>query len=73
MADIYDCNPVKYADDIEELTVAAEKEMKIEAQFNKVKDKFKEAKFFFSEFKNRGELIMESTNTSELVADLEEQ
>ena len=40
-----ECNPVNFADDIEEITVAAEKEEKIEATFNKVKDKFKEAKF----------------------------
>jgi dynein heavy chain len=73
LSDIQDCNPVKYADDIEEITIAAEKEEKIENTFNKVKDKFKEAKFQFSNFKTRGLLILESSSTSELVTDLEEQ
>ena len=45
LSDINDCKPVKFADDIEDLCVAAEKEEKIEATFNKVKDKFKETKF----------------------------
>jgi hypothetical protein len=38
-----------------------------------VKDKIKETKFQFGEFKQRGKLILESSSTTELVTDLEEQ
>ena len=73
LSDIFKCDPVKYADDIEEITIAAEKEEKIEAQFNKVKDKFKEAVFVFAPFKQRGNLLLCPNATADLVTDLEEQ
>lgn len=72
LSDIFKCDPVKYADDIEEITIAAEKEEKIEAQFNKVKDKFKEAVFVFAPFKQRGNLLLCPNATTDLVTDLEE-
>ncbi|CAL6078446.1 Outer-arm_dynein gamma [Hexamita inflata] len=73
LADIQKCHPETKVEDIEEIILGAEKEEKIETNFNKVKDKFKEAKFIFGDFKTRGKLILESSTTSELVTDLEEQ
>lgn len=73
LSDIFKCDPVKYADDIEEITIAAEKEEKIEQTFTKVKDKFVDLQFEFAPFKQRGNLILDSKSTQDIVTDLEEQ
>jgi dynein heavy chain len=63
---------LSYAEEIEELTESAQKEEKVELKLKAIANEWNEMKLTFSEYKNRGLAILDSTATADLVERLED-
>ncbi|GIY72851.1 dynein heavy chain 8, axonemal [Caerostris extrusa] len=61
-----------FKDDVEDICIAAEKEREIEAKLNQIFAEWAVENLFFSNFKNRGELLLKGTEAGETVVKLED-
>ncbi|CAL1281585.1 unnamed protein product [Larinioides sclopetarius] len=61
-----------FKDDVEDICIAAEKEREIEAKLNQIFADWAIENLFFSQFKNRGELLLKGTEAGETTVKLED-
>ncbi|KAL0211729.1 hypothetical protein RCL1_005355 [Eukaryota sp. TZLM3-RCL] len=61
-----------FKEDVEEIANAAVKEREIEHRLNQIESDWRDQKFFFTEYKSRGLLLLKPTETAEIVALLED-
>ncbi|CAB1339925.1 unnamed protein product [Coregonus sp. 'balchen'] len=72
LQNIMEANLLKYKEDIEDICISAVKEKDIEAKLAQVVDVWSSQSLSFMTFKGRGELMLKGTETSEIVATMED-
>ncbi|KAL0250960.1 hypothetical protein GEMRC1_000174 [Eukaryota sp. GEM-RC1] len=72
MNEILDAPLLDHKDDVEEIANAAVKEREIEVRIAQIENDWRDQSFEFSEYKSRGLLLLKPTETSEIVALLED-
>ena len=72
LADLLDANILPHADDIEDLTSGAVKEAQVETKLAQIAEEWEDLNFNFTEFKNKGNVLLEPATTGELIERLED-
>ena len=63
---------VKYREDIEDISITAQKERDIESKLTAIELEWRQREFKFASFKNRGELLLRGQETSETLAAIDD-
>lgn len=69
---LVEANLLKFKDEIEEITSGAVKEADIEVKLNKIRDDWVPQDLHLGPFKNRGDLVLRPSDTSELLTLIED-
>ncbi|XP_044594901.1 dynein axonemal heavy chain 8 [Cotesia glomerata] len=72
LANVMQAPLLKYKDDVEDICISALKEMDIESKLNQVIADWSVIDLQFATFKQRGELLLKGTETTEIISQLED-
>ena len=72
LQNLLDCDLLKFADDVLELTTASSKEEAIESKLAEISDEWSDAQFVFVAYKNRGDVLLRAADTAEIIEKLED-
>lgn len=72
LQNLLDCDLLKFADDVLELTTASSKEEAIESKLAGISDEWSDAQFVFVAYKNRGDVLLRAADTAEIIEKLED-
>ncbi|CAF3741963.1 unnamed protein product [Rotaria sp. Silwood1] len=63
---------IKYREDIEDISITAQKERDIESKLFSIEHEWRQREFKFTSFKNRGELLLRGQETSEILSAIDD-
>ncbi|CAF4128186.1 unnamed protein product [Rotaria sp. Silwood2] len=63
---------IKYREDIEDISITAQKERDIESKLFSIELEWRQREFKFTSFKNRGELLLRGQETSEILSAIDD-
>lgn len=63
---------IKYREDIEDISITAQKERDIESKLSSIESEWRQREFKFASLKNRGELLLRGQETSEILSAIDD-
>lgn len=63
---------IKYREDIEDVSITAQKERDIESKLLSIEHEWRQREFKFASLKNRGELLLRGQETSEILSTIDD-